>query len=83
MCLLSVWMKNRISFLEKPGNHYRCVLEITEKQIQNTSAVGHAVSLFSQNLWQIIAMLQYVNTGPEEAYELAKRLEIHYTPNYY
>lgn len=31
MCLLSVWMKNRISFLEKPGNHYRCVLEITER----------------------------------------------------
>ena len=36
------------------------------KQIQNTSAVGHAVSLFSQNLWQIIAMLQYVNTGSEK-----------------
>lgn len=64
--MLSVWMKNRINFLEKPGNHYHCILEITEKQIQNTSAVGHAVSLFSQNLWQIIAMLQYVNTGSEK-----------------
>ena len=52
MCLLSVWMKNRISFLEKPGNHYHTKASL------------------------------YQTFPPEEAYELAKRLEIHYTPKH-